>query len=168
VSALPLAFAPLPTDASPGAAWNDQLTVNSPFVATRLEFLVPGEYYFYPLSLIALLTTDATAITREGLFYILDGNGAVVIQQPVTGTQAPSKQFVYNFNISTGAGYSDGLANFAAPLPPRLLGPGFRTGFQVNGVQAGDTGFATLSVIKVPRARPVVMEPVLIPTPFIV
>jgi len=168
VSSLPLAFAPLPADADPGTAFNDVIRVKSPFVATRLLVTVPGEYFYYPLSLDFGLTTDATVGNREVLLIVFDEQTQEVTRQPVTGSQPNVVGYRYNWNISTGAGYSDGAANFAAPLPPRLMPPGYQIGVQVNGIAAGDTGDLILSVIKVPRARPVSILPPLAVTPVIV
>lgn len=153
MSSLPLAFAPVPFDADPGGAYTDTLFQSGPFVSGSALFTVPGEYYYYPLSLYLVNTTGAAVANRSVSLSVLDVNNRQQIRQPVTGVQPQNTVYTYLWDITTGAGYSDGTTHFAAPLPPRLWVPGFQIGIGVANVQGGDSFDMSLGLIIVPRRK---------------
>lgn len=150
MSSLALPYAAIPYYGDPAGAIKDTLVSTGPFVATRILFKVPGDYFYYPLSVLCGLNTDATVITRTPLAVMFDSSGNTIVQQATTGTIPASSAFAFAWNVNTGSGYSNGADNFDAPLPGQLLEPGASFGVQVNGQQPGDTVRVVCTVIKIP------------------
>lgn len=159
MSSAPLAFAPLPYDADPGAAFTD--TIVLPAVGRvggggqYFTVPVPGEYFYYPLSLAANLVTSAAIATRLANYVLLDQNNAEIVRQGQVNGFAASGNFGLAWQISVGAAYTDGSSEFYAPLPPRLLLPTYSVGVIVTSIQAGDSLVGQVTVIKIPRRRPI-------------
>lgn len=171
MSSLPLAFAPLPFDADPGAAFTDTLVLPSvPRVTGSGSYFtvqVPGEYFYYPLSLAAALFTSAVAGVRTAYYVLVDQNNGEIIRQGLSSNFGPSGVFSLVWEISLGTAYTDGSNGFNGPLPPRLLLPTYAVGIVIASLQAGDSLAGQVTCIKIPRRRPIDAVSLLSPTPLV-
>lgn len=123
-------------------------------------------FAYYPITVQYELITSANAGSRAVFYVVLDANGVQVATQPVTTTVAANDDKVFAWNITTGAGYSDAAAHFAAPLPPLVIYPGMTFGVQVNGGLAGDIGTLSANVMKLSTQPTSAPAPALVPTPI--
>lgn len=112
--------------------------------------ICPGESFWVPLAMQALLTTSANAGTRFPAVVLFDADNNVIYIVPPSVTQGPSAAVRYSFVAGVSTAYG-GPTQQIAPLPAITVPPSWSLLLGTGAVAAGDvwSGIA-LTVIAIP------------------
>lgn len=113
------------------------ITGTDPAAGAEISETVPADARWRLMGVGLTLVTDATAANREVRLVIDDGT-TIIAEIPAGVTQVASETRRYSFGAGFPRGAGAQSLNVIAPLPPVVLGAGYRVRTLTTNLQAGD------------------------------